>query len=180
MFLLPLNNMDRKVVEAVPKPMETYEGVNFDSREYGDLACCVPKVCCCQEIALQLGPEETILKMSMCMGACNSQKKVPYGELSGVELQDCCCFVGFMPGSLTPTTGEGGQAPIQPGCGCSRDLVTEIVEELKARQYHRGDAAKMRTLEKQTDMLYRLEKKIDILLENIGVKPDDVADNMTR
>lgn len=45
----------------------------------------------------------------------------------------------------------------------------EIVEELKARQYHRGDAAKMRIAERQMEALKRIEVKLDLLIQNANI-----------
>mmetsp|Transcript_3492 Transcript_3492/g.4200 ORF Transcript_3492/g.4200 Transcript_3492/m.4200 type:complete len:85 (+) Transcript_3492:683-937(+) len=49
---------------------------------------------------------------------------------------------------------------------CETAYVKEIVEELKARQYHRGDAAKMRIAERQIEILKRIEAKVDHLIAN--------------
>uniref|UniRef100_A0A7S3LHR4 Uncharacterized protein n=1 Tax=Aplanochytrium stocchinoi TaxID=215587 RepID=A0A7S3LHR4_9STRA len=168
-------------VGASTRKSETFETVTFESKEYHNLACCIPAVLCCNVVSIYAGPDEATLKNDSCL-CIKSQKKVPYGELAGVGEESCCCFVGFSAGALSPSGDGGQQLSIYPGTGCNADYVREIVEELKARQYHRGDAARMRVAETQNAALARIEGKLDLLLQNAGISlpADPVVEDMQR
>ena len=88
--------------------------------------------------------------------------KVPWGEISGIQLsKSCgCCpggpCAGIMTDSpLTPITysqdSEGRSRsnahPISPGCGCQVEKVEEIYNVMQARQKERGDAGTRRALD---------------------------------
>jgi len=112
-------------------------------------------------------PNEATLTNDSCF-CCHDEKRVPYGELQGVGESRVCCFIGVNAGALAPTD-QGDTLRIIPGLGCDTVYVREIVEELKARQYHRGDAAKMRIAERQMEALKRIEVKLDLLIQNANI-----------
>jgi hypothetical protein len=111
--------------------------------------------------------EVTLEEMSVC---CTSKKRVPYGELSGVDIVNCCGCASFGGGAL------GGN--ITPGCGCQTALVGEIVGTLKERQRQRGDIAQLQRTEQALDRVAALElhagnmdAKLDALLAHLKVPP---------
>jgi len=59
------------------------------------------------------------------------------------------------------------------GTGFEEDYVSEIVEELKLRQYHRGDAAKMRRIEQSLRNLRRVEDKLDVIMRHMNLSLPD-------
>jgi hypothetical protein len=135
------------------------------------------------KITLNLNNEEVTKNDITIYG--KSQSKRPYGELGSVEQSNCCCFV-FVKSSL---------GNISPGCMCQKELVEEIVEELKNRQRSRGDTGqivraeetlvKLKGLEEKVDLilnggtlgnLTRLEEKIDLILNDRGISASNTID----
>lgn len=57
--------------------------------------------------------------------------------------------------------GEGG---IVPGCGCSQELVHEIVRELNLRKDGRGKVAQMRQQRFMLEKLSKLAVQVPLLL----------------
>ena len=128
---------------------------------------------------LYLEPNEVQLVNKDC---CSNQKKrLPYGELGNVSMSTSCgCCAAFNGGGLAGTV-EGQEGAISPGCGCEKELVHTIVEELNKRQRARGDVAQikradeaaqnMKVLGAKVDML---DAKIDAILAHLKI-PEPVA-----
>jgi hypothetical protein len=74
----------------------------------------------------------------------------PYGELGSVDRGNCLCCV-----SIVSSFGE-----ISPGCGCEREIVDEIVTELKQRMRRRGDTAQIQRAEQMLQRLDVVESKL--------------------
>ena len=87
---------------------------------------------------LLLEPEEAVLVTKDCCNTATERR--PYGELESVDKLTSC--------GICATFNFGG-TPISPGCGCSEQLVDEIVTELKARMKARGDTGQIRRAEQQ-------------------------------
>ena len=70
--------------------------------------------------------------------------------------------------------GEGG---IVPGCGCSKQLVDEIVYELNLRKDGRGKIAQMRQQKYMLDRISKLAVQLPLLLKKIGAQypPSDAT-----
>lgn len=51
----------------------------------------------------------------------------------------------------------------------------EVVAELKARQTGRGAAGNILRIEKQTEKLINVEKKLDALLEHFNLEPQSMS-----
>ena len=62
---------------------------------------------------------------------------------------------------------EGG---IVPGCGCSRSLVGEIVQELNLRKDGRGKIAQVRQQKFMLDKISKLAIQVPMLLKHFEVK----------
>ena len=62
---------------------------------------------------------------------------------------------------------EGG---IVPGCGCSRSLVEEIVQELNLRKDGRGKIAQVRQQKFMLDKISKLAIQVPMLVKHFGVK----------
>ena len=121
---------------------------------------------------LVLAPEElTLESVSVC---CTSKKRLPYGELAGVDRVNCCGCAAFGGGAL----GDN----IVPGCGCQNEMVDEIIGTMKARQRARGDTAQVQRAEQVLDRVFALEQrvggvdaKLDALLAHLKVPPPYIA-----
>ncbi len=59
---------------------------------------------------------------------------------------------------------------ICPGCGCSTELVDDVVEDLKKRQRGRGDTAQIKRAEQTIERLEVLEGKIDLILNHLSIE----------
>jgi hypothetical protein len=128
--------------------------VVFEHREF-DVQNTCENCCACFTASSQLvlEPNEVFLIKKNCCGT--TKKRLPYGELGSVdEITACGCCAAFNAGSLAAAGPNGEAGAIQPGCGCSKELVSEIVEELNQRQRHRGDTAKMKMAEEQGSVLF--------------------------
>ena len=110
---------------------------------------------------LYLEPNEVQFVRKDC---CGSQKKrLPYGELGNVSIiQACGCCASFDGGGLAGAV-EGQPGQISPGCGCERELVTTIVEELNKRQRARGDVAQMKRADEAAQNMKALSAKLDMV-----------------
>jgi hypothetical protein len=137
----------------------------FQTKEY-DVTDCSTQFCCCGSKILTLEPEEAVLKTTTCVGG--STKRLPYGDLGSVEKVEACGCCASFKSNLSPDTDEG-KAPIAPGCGCSGELVTEIVEELKSRMKHRGNTGNILRAEEAVKIMEAMTAKVDAMLTYLGV-----------
>lgn len=157
---------------ATPQEADAFRG-EFDEREY-DVTCICQKLFC-GHVILELGPDEVENENTCLGGFFKKKKRIPYGELSGVDKTKALfCFTNFVAGDLNGTDDKGNPVPFCPGFGCSEGLVDEIVTELKSRQTARGAAGNLLRIEKQTKDLIRVEKKLDALLEHFSIDPQDM------
>ena len=86
-----------------------------------------------------------------CRSLCGtSEQKRPYGELGSVGKSNSCCCVSV----------HSGLGEISPGCGCSEDIVDEIVAELKRRMRERGDTAQIKRTEETLKRLALVDAKL--------------------
>eukprot|EP00946_MAST-07B_sp_MAST-7B-sp1_P001533 g1533.t1 len=163
-------------VEATPAgEVKVSEPTVFEHKEYDVTATC-EKFCSCGTASsiLFLEADEVLLRNKNCCG--QQQKRQPYGELGSVDIVTSCgCCAAFNAGGLAPGV-EGAPGAISPGCGCERDLVNEIVEELNRRQRHRGDVGQMKRADEQArnvkvigERLQTVEAKIDALMKHLSV-----------
>lgn len=143
------------------------EDRRYDVDDYCHFVFC----CCKSEKTLELRHEEATLSIS---DPCTkSVRKLPYGEIGGVEKFTACgCCHGFNSNLQDPPL-------IAPGCcGCWKGgLVDEVVEQLKARIRARGDTAQIVRAEQQLQMLTALQedvtdlrRKVDAIISHLGVE----------
>jgi len=136
------------------------------TREDHDVTCCF-EVLCCGGTRLILGEEDAELIKTCWCGTCNDKKRGPYGELGTVDSSQCLCFYGFRAASIMPAEGQTQCI----GCGCEKEKVDSVVEELKKRQALRGDRAKTRMAETTVSSLSLLHKKVDAIMEQLELPP---------
>lgn len=74
---------------------------------------------------------------------------------------------GYGPDTFSVNEGE-----ISPGCGCDKELVNEIVEELKLRQRGRGDTAQIKRAEQTLERLDKIEAKLDKIIVHMKIERD--------
>lgn len=87
----------------------------------------------------------------------------------------CCGTCAQINSDLAPVNdkGEGG---IVPGCGCSSQLVREIVHELNLRKDGRGKVAQMRQQKFMLEKISKMAIQFPVLLTRLGVQyPPDEA-----
>lgn len=118
--------------------------------------------CCCGRSILVLEPEEVEFTKTDLLS--QSRKRLPYGELGDVDHGTCCCYHSF--NSAIGTVVEGEIQPISPGCGCSGELVGEIVEQLKACMKARGDTGNILRAEQSLKIMAHVSVKMDALLSH--------------
>eukprot|EP00283_Hemiselmis_rufescens_P004030 CAMPEP_0173422228 /NCGR_PEP_ID=MMETSP1357-20121228/3018_1 /TAXON_ID=77926 /ORGANISM="Hemiselmis rufescens, Strain PCC563" /LENGTH=174 /DNA_ID=CAMNT_0014385229 /DNA_START=53 /DNA_END=577 /DNA_ORIENTATION=+ len=116
---------------------------------------------------MHLEPEELRYTVE-CLGCCNQDRRIPYGEMGEVHKVDCCCCKGV---------GVGRGITSCPGSGCDEAYVDKVLEDLKARQRTRGDQAQIQKTEQikaEMDTLTRslgqLHGKVDLLLKQQGIR----------
>ena len=108
-------------------------------------------------------PEELFIeRTNMC---CTNRKRLPYGELGGVDKnENCCGCVGI--------GGEGSPVgSISPGWGGEYALVEEVVGLLKERQRSRGDTGQIKRAEENQAKLSVLEAKLDAIMAHLQIQP---------
>eukprot|EP00929_Paragymnodinium_shiwhaense_P109987 TRINITY_DN7664_c0_g1_i1.p1 TRINITY_DN7664_c0_g1~~TRINITY_DN7664_c0_g1_i1.p1 ORF type:complete len:745 (+),score=221.80 TRINITY_DN7664_c0_g1_i1:84-2318(+) len=88
---------------------------------------------------------------------CDQQNvRMPYAEMSSVEVETACCCC-----SELPDIGV-------PGFGCSNALVAEIAEELQQRKVKRGEIAQFKMQENMINEVLKIGVKMDCLLDKKG------------
>eukprot|EP00420_Gonyaulax_spinifera_P001349 CAMPEP_0197944672 /NCGR_PEP_ID=MMETSP1439-20131203/125528_1 /TAXON_ID=66791 /ORGANISM="Gonyaulax spinifera, Strain CCMP409" /LENGTH=259 /DNA_ID=CAMNT_0043567925 /DNA_START=51 /DNA_END=827 /DNA_ORIENTATION=- len=127
------------------------------------------QLCCLLQQTLTLEPEEAVLKTSTCIS--DATKRMPYAELGSVEHERACGCCHSFNSNLSPVDEHGQKQPIVPGCGCSGDLVQEIVDELKARMKGRGDTGNIQRAEDAIRVMKRVDAKVDALLAAMKAQP---------
>ncbi len=109
----------------------------------------VPGVMGTKKIILEA--EEAVYKVDCCIYHIETRR--PYGELGSVDEANCCGCIGV-------ASGLSKGAPVCPGCGCEKDLVAEIVAELKARMKERGDTGQIQRQEVMMNEIKRLSADV--------------------
>merc|ERR1711933_187092 len=121
-----------------------------------------------------LEPEEAVLKRET--PCAQTTKRMPYGELGSVDHNtNCGCCAGFT-SNLSSADENGNKQPIAPGCGCEKDLVEEIVEQLKARMKGRGDTGNIQRAEQSLTMTRTLSAKVDAIMRHMNVPVPEVME----
>merc|ERR1712107_275329 len=108
--------------------------------------------CCCQTATLQLNDEESVLTAQGPL--CRSTVREPYAQMGSVEKHQFC-------GVCVNVHTDG--AVINPDCGCSKQLVEEIANELQHRKATRGNIAQIKHQENLMIELIKLGVKIDLV-----------------
>lgn len=119
---------------------------------------------------LHLGEEEvTLTKQDFC---ATSTMRMPYAQLGSVEVETICC------GSCFNVETDGGI--IQPKCGCDKDLVDEISEDLQTRKVTRGNIAQVRMQENLMIEVIKLGVQLDEIARKEGVVYPPSQETMTQ
>lgn len=153
--------------------MQTFPERRFDVTNWIEAWLGLP-CCLITRKSLELQSEEVVLRTQNC--CCNVTQRRPYAQLT--LLEELTMFWGICAGinsDLAPMNdkGEGG---IVPGCGCSQELVHEIVRELNLRKDGRGKVAQMRQQRFMLEKLSKLAVQVPLLLTHFGVAyPPDEA-----
>ena len=107
---------------------------------------------------LTLEEDEAVLKTdNLC---CHNIQKRPYAQLGSVDSNNSCGCCWAVKSDLTPA-----ESCIQPGCGCEKDLVKEIIDELQARKVGRGNIAQLKAHEQLAARVDHMHIKIDAILK---------------
>ena len=119
---------------------------------------------------LHLGEEEvTLTKKDFC---ATSTMRMPYVQLGSVDVETICC------GSCFNVETDGGI--IQPKCGCDKDLVDEISEDLQNRKVTRGNIAQVRMQENLMIEVIKLGVQLDQIARKEGVVYPPGQETMTQ
>jgi hypothetical protein len=104
---------------------------------------------------VELTPDEMLILTEDCCSI--SQSRTPYGNVDAVETETACCCCSQLPEVATP------------GCGCSKELVDEMANELQERKVRRGAIAQIKQQENIIVEVLKLGVKIDLLADKRGI-----------
>eukprot|EP00913_Durusdinium_trenchii_P004639 g4306.t1 len=123
---------------------------------------------------LELQSEEVVLRTQNC--CCSSSQRRPYAQLTLLEERSLCCGTCAQINSDLAPVNDKGEGGIVPGCGCSSQLVREIVHELNLRKDGRGKVAQMRQQKFMLEKISKMAIQFPVLLTRLGVQyPPDEA-----
>lgn len=136
-----------------PDPPQTFETLKFDVSKFGEFLCCSGQT-------LTLEQDEIEWEITKCFGICNRIKKREYVHIGGVEAaKQCICFR-----SVDSDLGP----PIQPGCGCQKSKVAQIVMHMRQRMAVRGAMGQMLRQERVYKQLAELDSELPKVSQHIG------------
>ncbi len=136
------------------------EGQNknvFEHKEYDMTPCC--DAFFCSNLKLLLEPEFVVTVRTDCCGT--TRTRTAYGEYDVSRGSSCGCY-----------TVNG----MSPGCGCDKNIVDEVAEELQRRVAARGDTGQIQKAELAAQQIAELHTKMD----NLDRKLDLVIQQMNR
>lgn len=152
--------------------MQSFPERNFDVTNWWQLW---PGILCCliTRKSLELQSEEVVLRTHNC--CCNLVQRRPYAQLTLLEERSMCWGTCAGINSDLAPMNEKSEGGIVPGCGCSQELVQEIVRELNLRKDGRGKTAQMRQQRFMLDKLSKLAVQFPLLLNHFGIRypPDE-------
>lgn len=128
-----------------PDPPQTFETREFDVSKFGEFLCCSGQT-------LTLEQDEIEWKIQKCFGMMTRIKRREYVHIGGAEVaKQCICFR-----SVDSDLGP----PIQPGCGCQKAKVGEIVMHMRQRMAVRGAMGQMLRQERVYKQLAELDSEL--------------------
>ncbi|CAJ1439276.1 unnamed protein product [Effrenium voratum] len=150
-------------------PERSFDVTNWIEVMSGMLCCLITRK------TLEMQREEVVLKTSNC--CCNFSQRRPYAQLTLLEQRSLCFGICQAINSDLQPMNEKGEGGIVPGCGCSKQLVDEIVYELNLRKDGRGKIAQMRQQKYMLDRISKLAVQLPLLLKKIGAQypPSDAT-----
>jgi hypothetical protein len=99
---------------------------------------------------MELESEEMyIVKENLC---CRQNTRTPYAQLGAVETEQSCCCCHELPETA------------QPQCGCAKELVDMIANDLQERKVKRGNIAQLKMQENLMNELLKLDAKLTLLM----------------
>ena len=116
---------------------------------------------------LDLEGEEAVLRTRNCCCSCTQRR--PYAQLTLLEERSLCFGTCAAINSDLAPMNDKNEGGIVPGCGCSRSLVQEIVQELNLRKDGRGKIAQVRQQKFMLDKISKLALQVPMLLKHFGV-----------
>lgn len=117
---------------------------------------------------LTLTDQEAVLKVSNC--CLNNTQKIPYAHLGSVDKAQVCFGICSALASDFAPINEKGEGGLVPGCGCSNEMVDEIVMEMQSRKLKRGSVAQLKKLELLQAKVVKISTQLPILLHKHGIK----------
>jgi hypothetical protein len=125
-------------------PMQELQTPVFQHEEF-DMTSCCDAYCCCGKTTLSLDPEEASVMRTTCCSSSSSRR--PYGQLGSVQVSSCC-------GCCHAVSSSAGY--LSPACGCEKNKVDEVAEQLKTRMKARGDTGNIQRQEETIRLLNQL------------------------
>mmetsp|Transcript_48891 Transcript_48891/g.116224 ORF Transcript_48891/g.116224 Transcript_48891/m.116224 type:complete len:727 (+) Transcript_48891:117-2297(+) len=121
-----------------------------------------------QTKTLLLGDQEVFLKKkNLCL---SSTQRRPYAQLGSVDRHEACGCCYAIVSDLTPLN-EKGEGGMRIGCGCEREIVDEIVQEMQARKVKRGNIAQIKKLDYMVKKMSHMRTKtMPMLMEKLGLQ----------
>lgn len=125
-----------------------------------DTTCCCDRLACLSK-TLQLDPDEAILTQKQWISDTVVTTKVPYANIESVEAEQSCGCSSLTAGELTE------HHAIQPGTGCSMDIVEAIRTELQRRVDARGNRRQINQLEEMMQRFDDLAAQLPLLMQKL-------------
>lgn len=161
-FKLPSNNDGYLGEEKHVGPSQQHGEKDYVVTNYCESFC----ICLCtlglagwQSVDLHLGEEEVTMKHWNFCGT--NQMRMPYAQLGSVDVETECCGLCFA------VETDGGN--ISPGCGCDKDAVEAISNELQKRKVTRGNIAQVQMQENLMIEVIKMNVQLDQLAKKESV-----------
>mmetsp|Transcript_37060 Transcript_37060/g.69643 ORF Transcript_37060/g.69643 Transcript_37060/m.69643 type:complete len:520 (+) Transcript_37060:2-1561(+) len=150
-------------VEPVEVPPTTFASRSFDVTSVLDLFCSRAT------LTLTLGPEEVVVDLQHSAGNINRARE--YADLGHVTRVRRCggCF------GVSSNAGT-----FYPGWGCSGDVVSAVIQEMRERMFARGNVGQIKKQEAMMAQLVEVNKEMQLVCDTLNLKYPPSAEDMAN
>jgi hypothetical protein len=155
------NVLERQSVNANMSNMQQVEEKTFDITNFWEACCKIPCACSWRKKLLSLKEDQ------MEITEKNDSIHMPYASMGSVDFQrSCCCFYSVNDES--------------PGCGCQKEKVLELADELQKRKVLRGNVAQVKMLEAMQSSTRQMNVEADLIMKNEGIAYPPSQETITK